>query len=273
MKLDTPQDLTGKDLFNHLISNKKELIGLKRVGIKEGIPIGFESASKSIKVTADKAVKADMNERGLVVDVIANLAGWMDYDNDVILRGAYNKSIADKGNDFPFLRDHEYKTSAIIAKTLEVYTRDFSLSELGINKSGTAQALMFKGLLDESFSGDMYAKYKHGLVKQHSIGLRYIKIDLAVNDADFKIEHEVWQKYASQVINIDKAEKEGYFWAINEIGLIENSAVVFGSNSITPTISVEEKTEAVSIDTSKVSIPEAVKDTSNKSIFEFLKCL
>ena len=271
MILDIPQDLTGKDLFNHLVSNKKELIGFKKVGIKNGMPVGFESAKKAIKVTADKALKMDIQERGLIVDVIANLADWMDYDNDVILRGAFNKSIADKGNNFPFLRDHEYKTTAIIAKTLEVYTRDFSLSELGINKAGTAQALMFKGLLDEEFSGDMYAKYKHGLVKQHSIGLRYMTIDLAVNDADFKIEHDVWQKYIGQVINREKAEAEGYFWAINEIGLIENSAVVFGSNSITPTISVEEKSEAVK-DTSEIVI-EAVKDTSNKSILEFYKNL
>lgn len=273
MILDIPKFDNRKDLFKYLVENKRNLIGYKKIGEKKAMPVGFNVADKSLSIEQGKALKMQDDKGDLVIDVIANLAGWMDYDNDVIIRGAYNKSIADKGNNFPFLRDHEYSMKAIIAKTLEVYTKEFSLTELGIRQSNaTAQALMFKAQLNESFSGDMHAKYKHGLVKQHSIGMRYMNIELAMNDADFKEEFASWQKYIGEVINFAKAEENGYFWAIREIGLIENSAVVFGSNSITPVISIEESKEAV-IDTSKAKVSEAAQSTSSKSILNFLQNL
>jgi len=275
MKIVTPEHLSGKELFKHLHEHKATLIKQKKIGYKNAMPVGFAISDKAIKVDKAKALKMDDDGQGkaIIVEVIANLAGWMDYDNDVILKGAYSKSINDKGNDFPYLRDHEYSTDAIIAETLSVYVKDFGYSELALNGIGTAQGLVFKGRIEKEFSPTMYAKYKAGVIKQHSIGMRYVKIDLCFNDPDFEEEYKAWQMYIEQVINQEKAMSEDYFWAIKEIGLIENSAVVFGSNSITPMLSVEEeKSEAVVIDTSKVAI-EAVKDTSNKSIFEFLKCL
>jgi hypothetical protein len=89
-----------------------------------------------------------------------------------------------------------------------------------------------------------------GKVNQHSIGLQYVKLSLAINDEDYKEEFEVWNKYNEQIINKDKAEANGFFWAVQEIKLIENSAVLFGSNEITPTLDNNLKNEP-SVDTQK----------------------
>jgi hypothetical protein len=66
--------------------------------------------------------------------------------------------------------------------------------------------------------------------------MRYIKLDLAVNDEDYKEEYAEWNKYINEIGNKEEAEELGYFWAVKEAVLIEISAVLMGSNELTPTI-------------------------------------
>ena len=66
--------------------------------------------------------------------------------------------------------------------------------------------------------------------------MRYVKLDLAVNDKDSKEEFAVWNKYFDRIINQEQAEKKGYFWAVQEGQLIEISCVIKGSNILTPTL-------------------------------------
>jgi len=81
---------------------------------------------------------------------------------------------------------------------------------------------------------DILEKYQKGLIKQHSVGLQYIKLDLAVNDPNDDEGYKVWQANIDKVINREMAEDEGFFFPIFEQKLIEFSAVVFGSNPYTP---------------------------------------
>lgn len=235
-----------KAYIENLVKNKAELIKQKKIlPIKHSMPIVSDSITLSPSVAFKSAIKADSDSESVIVDVVANLSGWMDMDDDVILRGAYSKSISDKSPDkFPFLKDHKYSVDSFIADTLKVYTEEMTARQLGYNSDKSGQALVFKGRVRKGYDSSMYEKYKNGLIKQHSIGLRYIKPDLAVNDAQYDEEFKVWQRYFSQVINEDKAIEKGYFWAISEIAVIENSAVVWGSNSMTPTIAIEEEKEA-----------------------------
>lgn len=87
----------------------------------------------------------------------------------------------------------------------------------------------------------MFEQYAKGYVKEHSVGMRYVKLELAVNSEDkyYRDEKEVWDKYIDQVANKETAEEQAYFWAVLEAKAIEGSAVVKGSNFATPTISVE----------------------------------
>jgi hypothetical protein len=50
-------------------------------------------------------------------------------------------------------------------------------------------------------------------------------------------EKENWDKYIGKVANVEQAEEEGYFWAVTEAKIVEGSAVLFGSNRVTPTLS------------------------------------
>ena len=268
MILKLPENLQGKDLLQYLHANKATLTKQKRIGQGEAGAVGFAESKGACLLPQQKAVKMEHEgDKAIIVDVVANLTGWMDTQNDVLLRGCFAKSLADKGNDFPFLRDHSYVTDCIIAETMQVYTQDFAPAELGISTRASVapQALMFRGRLTPDLSGKTYYQYKAGLIKQHSIGLRYVRLELAMNDPQFEQEYKAWLAYSPQVLNIDKAIETGYFWAVSEIALIENSAVVFGANSQTPTISVEEE-KAAAEGTAKEKVL-AVNDTDQKKNF------
>lgn len=255
MKIKIPESLKGKELLTYLHENKEQLKAYKKTGIKNAPTVGYSSASNiQVKEGACKGIKAETQESVetgvLRVDVIANLAGWMDFDDDVLLPGAYNKTISDKKNNRPFLKDHRYSTDAIIGDTVDVFKQDFSISaELGLQNESdfaTTEGVVFRADIRKSYDAGMFEKYKNGAIKEHSIGLRYVKIDLAINDPDFEDEYRVWKGAIGRVINRSKAEKNGYFWAVREIEIIENSAVVFGSNSITPVLSASEEGKQVS---------------------------
>ncbi len=65
---------------------------------------------------------------------------------------------------------------------------------------------------------------------------------LCINDEAFADRYENWKLFFPKVINKDRALENGYFWIVKEIQLIEVSAVLFGSNEITPTLEISEPT-------------------------------
>jgi hypothetical protein len=66
--------------------------------------------------------------------------------------------------------------------------------------------------------------------------MRYIKLVTCIDDDDYPVQKENWDKYIEMVANRDEAEADGYFWAILEAQVVEGSAVVFASNCMTPTL-------------------------------------
>jgi hypothetical protein len=70
------------------------------------------------------------------------------------------------------------------------------------------------------------------------------------------------------VINKEKIDKAGYFWIVPEMRLYENSAVLFGSNEITPDITDENKGEP-SEDTQE-DTEEPGNTTPKKSVLEMI---
>jgi len=112
----------------------------------------------------------------------------------------------------------------------------------------TAEALMFKFEPMRNWNEKVYELYKDDSINQHSIGLQYVNIELAINDPDMKEEYAVWEKFYNQIINKEEAEKEGFFWAVRESKIYENSAVLWGANKMTPVLKKEMQGEKMIID-------------------------
>lgn len=91
-----------------------------------------------------------------------------DYDNDIILRGAYKKSIAERKNDIYFLNQHDWKQPHGKFNVLEEQP----------------QGLYFEStpMIDTTFSMDAMKLYEAGIVKEHSIGYQVVKSEFSKKD-------------------------------------------------------------------------------------------
>ena len=64
----------------------------------------------------------------------------------------------------------------------------------------------------------MFEQYAKGYVKEHSVGMRYVSIQLCMNSENkYDIdEKENWDKYIDKVANREDAENAGFFYAVTE---------------------------------------------------------
>lgn len=236
MRVLIPEFETKSALVSYLKENKSKIIEQKKA-----MPIFSEASNFNVSAVKNKtAIKSNepINEDVDVirVKVVANTANWLDSHMDVLLPDCWTKSINERKNIIPHLHDHIHKIDAKIGEVVDIYSSQLSYSEIGIDGNGSTQALVFITDVMKSYNEKVFNQYKSGKVNQHSIGLQYIKIDLAINDEDSEKELEFWNKHINQIINPEAAIERGYFWVVQEIKLLENSAVLFGSNEMTPTL-------------------------------------
>ncbi len=207
--------------------------------------------SEEIKFESSKdflngfSVKSDTeNITKLNVKHIINTTNLMDSHEDAHIPGLWGKTL--KENRRPYLlEEHKMSFKTIIAGegNVKAFTETRTWKELGAPWEGTTQALTFKSLIEKSRNEYMFDQYLKGLVNNHSVGMRYVKIFLAMNSESKwdTEEKDIWDKYIDQIANKETAEALGYFWAVTEAKMVEGSAVPMGSNWITPTESVEPK--------------------------------
>lgn len=137
------------------------------------------------------------------------------------------------------LQEHSMEFESIIADgdQLKAYTKTYKWSELGFPYKGTTEALVFESDILKIRNEYMFNQYANGWVRNHSVGMYYVKMDFAINDEDYPNEFQAWEKYYPQIANPETADERGYFWYVLEAKLVEGSAVPIGSNTATPTIS------------------------------------
>ena len=263
---------TQKELFKALKENKKSLISLKKSIEKRADSVNYlstEIENKQINKSEDSNI-TDPNK--LQVKVVINTTNFIDSHNDLHVNGIWNKSVSDNANKgFLHLQEHDRDFDKVISDNAKGYVESVSWKSLGLPYNGKTEALIFDSTIEKERNEFMFKQYSKGWVKNHSVGMRYVKIDLAINsESEFdKEEKEIWDKYYPVVANKEVADERGYFWVVSEAKIIEGSAVVMGSNSATPTISVENKTEADNI-TSEQEEPSIDTHNYEKSLKELL---
>jgi hypothetical protein len=256
MRVIIPEFKTKAEAFFYLKSNEKSLIKQKTsLPIKSDIyEYGCLPVNKGQVVKEDGSI---LNPNEIEVNAIANLSGWCDSYFDVMIKDSWKKTIIDKAIVY-HLKNHKYSTDDIVGKDPELYTKLFDLAYFGIESDVTkAQALMMRSIVTKEYDEKTFYLYRDNQIKQHSIGLRYIIIKLCLDspEDEDKTYKENWDKYYPQVINKAKVDGRGYFWAVVEAKILENSCVLFGANENTGTYSTSSKEE-------EIEEIEAVEDTS-----------
>ena len=263
-----------EELFKALKENKPSLIALKKSIEKRADAVSYVNSEVS-KLNTNKEENGTQTEiEKLQVKVVINTTNFIDSHNDLHINGIWNKSVSDNSNKgFLHLQEHDRDFDKVISDNAKGHVESVSWKSLGLPYNGKTEALIFDSIIEKKRNEFMFKQYANGWVKNHSVGMRYVKIDLAVNSESEwdKDEKELWDKYYPIVANKEVADERGYFWVVSEAKVIEGSAVVMGSNSATPTLLVENKTEAEvitseqeepSIDTQKVE--QSLKELLNK---------
>lgn len=133
----------------------------------------------------------------------------IDSDNDVIVKGAFKKSLQERGvnstsnRKIAFLRYHDWEKP--IGKFTKLEEDDFGLFAVA-------------KLSDTTLGKDALIDYEEGIIREHSIGFRYIQDKLK------------WIE--------DSSKEAGGYWLVSEVALWEGSAVTFGANEMTPVLAV-----------------------------------
>lgn len=158
--------------------------------------------------TNEQLTLKDFDEGSRKVSMYLSKFDIEDSDNDIIRRGSFTKSIQERGpqsnsnRKIAFLRYHNWEKP--IGKFLE-------LNEDNEGLYAIAQ-------LSQSTDGmDALADYKEGIIREHSIGFRYIQ---------------------DKVKYVDMGDKS--YFDITELQLFEGSAVTFGANEFTNTVEVSK---------------------------------
>jgi len=151
----------------------------------------------------------DLDDTNREVAIYLSTFDVMDSDYDVIKKGAFKKSIKERGvnsksnRKIAFLRFHDWEKP--IGKFTSLEEDDKGL--FAVAKLGTS-----------SLGEDAWADYKEGIIREHSIGFQYVD------------KKSKWIE--------DKTLESGGYYEIKELKLWEGSAVTFGSNEYTNVVDV-----------------------------------
>lgn len=148
----------------------------------------------------------DVDEKSRRVKVALNKTGVKDNDKDIIEATAFDKTIKERGpmgkNLIWHLTDHRASLKDAVGKFKELFIENGFL--VGITDIAQTQ-----------WGNDVMEFYKTGTINQHSIGYMTVKREV-FNDDDWEKRYQV----------------------LKEVTLFEGSAVLWGANEFTPTLSV-----------------------------------
>lgn len=233
-----------KEMLKALAENIDDIIAIKKSAVKFSDPTGLQILSKPSDESLKGMLTPKAIEYGDIVYPVINTTNLLDSHGDVHIPGLWKKSIKEQKNKVFLIINHDLEVGKVIAqpKDVEAFTKNLNWADLGAEYEGETEALIFGSKLTERSNKDGFNAYKYGDPVQHSIRMIYDKIYFCVNpekenSADFAAYNDNWEKYINEVANIEDAKNRGYFWAVTEARIFkEGSMVLFGSNSVTPTI-------------------------------------
>lgn len=176
----------------------------------------------------------------IIVKTVTNTTNIIDSHMDLHLASVWNKTVKD--NPFSMhLKQHENKFESVISNKAKSYNEQFNFNQLGLDKDFPTVANINEFVLNKEKMPFMFDAYKNGDVKQHSIGMQYVMkgLELAYYDEESQKQMDFFESMKAKAVNPEVADEYGFVWVVGEAKKREGSAVVLGSNSVTPTLYVK----------------------------------
>lgn len=229
--------LSKEEIIQLKRDNKDKLIKSKLDTLKYCDAIAYTINKKSTNPLLDKVSSDKSDKEEVSVTFVGNTAWVCDSHMDVLTDDAYDYSIKENGINIKHLKEHKVSFDNIVGKIHKVYKEDVAFEDI------TLPAIVFESKVSKKNDEKIFQYYKDNEITQHSIGLKYRDLRLAINSSDEEDKEELalWNEYFPQIkYNAESAEKRGYFWIVKDIDIHEVSCVLFGANPLTPTLNVKQ---------------------------------
>lgn len=224
-----------KEMFDYLVKNKTSIISMKKAALKKCDAVGV--IDKLVEIKAFEYSNEDNITGGIIKRwVIGNTYNWMDSHDDVHLDGTFGKSIKEHAQKVLHLHDHIHQLDAKVGEPINIVETKTNWVDLGVALPGETTVLAMYTEIKKDYNNKIYSQYLDKSINQHSVGMMYVNLHLAINDEDYKDEYKTWSNNITKIANQERAVERGFFWAVTEAKLIEISAVIAGSNPLTQTI-------------------------------------
>lgn len=270
---DLPKFEDKEKLFDYLAKHCDDLIYEAKSQTKEADSLIIPATN----IVDSKELTTSKNEDGIMTPaepgvikarVIINTTNLMDSHKDVHLPGIWDKSLKENKR-IKHKQEHGHRFKDIISdkEDLNAFVKTYEWKDLGYDVEGKTQALVFDSTIREKRNAEMFNEYKEGNVDNHSVGMQYVKMLMAMNsDKEHHAQYKInWDKYYPMIANKAEADKSGYFWPVLEAKVREGSAVPDGSNHITPTMSRKTRSNV-----DEVAAAEALKQKELKQFINNL---
>lgn len=223
------------DQTKFIQENLEELIAIKKAEYKtKSEPLITKELFEKEFTPQIEDITGDFIE----VKTVINTTNVIDSHLDLHMPEIWNKTVKD--NPFSHhLKQHENKFESVISKKARSFNETMNFKDLGLNIDFSTVANMNQFTMQRSKMPFMFDAYVNGDVEQHSVGMMYVNLDIAYYDEDSEKQMDFFNEMKAKAINPEVADEYGYFWVVYEAKKREGSAVVFGSNSITPTLYVK----------------------------------
>lgn len=250
------------DQTNFIKQRIKEIQAIKIAEYKTECNYAIKSELIKEFAPAIEPITSDIIE----VKSIINTTNVIDSHMDLHLQGIWNKTVKD--NPFnPVLKQHENKFESVIANKAKNLNQNMNFKDIGVDIDFAMQANCNIFTIDKAKQPLMFDKYSNGEVEQHSVGMIYVDLDIAYYDESSQKEMDFFNSMLLLCINPEIAEEAGYVWVVREAKKREGSAVVFGSNPITPTLYVKNYQPPLSTDKEPPLSTQQVTKFFNPNIY------
>jgi hypothetical protein len=228
------------DLHKYVVENKDDIIATKKMQYKEADVVNCVLQEQQTNEVNKEQSNPETSTK-LYIKAVINTTNLYDSHGDVHINGIWNKSLKEKRKLY-LLEEHKHSFDNVISRKVQASAEMMTFKELGFKYEGETQALIFNAEIEKEEHPEMYKRYQKGQVDNHSVGMYYVNLYVCINSEEKWAvdEKKNWDKYISHVSNKEDI-LYGMFYAVTEAKLIEGSAVLFGSNFVTPTLEVEEK--------------------------------
>jgi len=195
------------ELLDYLGENKSNIFAEKMSCFKTADAFGFRKTNETFGSKA-MTVNPDASKE-LKVKIVINATNLMDSHKDVHIPNIWKKGLQENPPRF-HLQEHKMTFENEISKDFKAYTEVVSFKSLGYARyKGDTEILVFDSNVRKDINEYMFRKYALGQVDEHSVGMQYVKMLMAVNSdsSEWKQEKDNWDKYFPMIANVKDAER------------------------------------------------------------------